>query len=52
MTRRAFTWHVPLVQERTFYSRYGDWVSIVGMAVALLLVGWYVVNRFSERWLA
>jgi len=51
MKRRALTVHAPIATERTFYVTYGDWVSIVGMAVALLLTGWFFVNRFSERWL-
>ncbi|MEZ4701691.1 MAG: apolipoprotein N-acyltransferase [Rhodothermales bacterium] len=51
MKRRALTVKVPVATERTFYVTHGDWVSIVGMAVALLLTGWFFVNRFSERWM-
>ncbi len=40
---------VPLLTERTFYTRYGDSFALLGIALVLMLAGWNLAEPLRRR---
>ena len=45
----AATSTVPLLSERTFYTRYGDSFALLGIALVLVLAGWKFAEPLRRR---
>ena len=45
MSRQIYTREVPLLRSRTFYSRHGDWVSLLVSIVSLCLITIFLISR-------
>lgn len=49
-TRDGFVYDVPVIEDQTFYTRYGDWLGTLSTAGTLLLFGWMGWSRYSRKY--